>query len=170
LEIKKKKSYTNKNHSSEKIKEEEIKENQKRNQPHKFILYHYNIIILSFVIYASFLLLSCSKNNHLFQEAINKVGEEVISKHFLKDGSDLYSKYHEEYRHFKNVSYSGIEYNLTEADKLNKVEWRGYVTFDYDASRDYAEGTGWSKFRDGKTMQGLIKPLKIFLEKANGNW
>lgn len=118
-----------------------------------------------------FLLLSCSNNDKLHDEAVKKVDEIVFEKYFLKEGNDWYSKSDRGYIQLKVVNIISSCRNITEADKLNNIEWSGYVTFECSSVRDYNANLGsWDSWRDTKMLGDLFKPLKVRIQNVNGKW
>lgn len=61
---------------------------------------------------------------------------------------------------------------LTEADKLNGIEWRGSVSFAGALERTaFPGGNGWGDWKDGRpTAPTAITLVNRYLEKKNGEW
>ena len=128
-------------------------------------------ISISFVLLLTLLVgMSCSKRDNLTDEAVKKVDEIVFEKYFLREGNDWYSKSNAGFIQIKVVNIISSCRNLTEADKLNNVEWSGYVTLECSSVRDYNLNiNSWDSWRDTKVL-GDFKSLKVRIEKIKDKW
>ena len=131
---------------------------------------YYNLIILLFILLVG---ISCSNSDNLSDEAVKKVDEIVYDKYFLKVGNDWYSKSDKGYIQLKVVNIISSCRKLTEADKLNNIEWSGFVTYECSSVRFYdLISRNWDSWRDANFLRDMdvFEPLKVRIEKTNGKW
>lgn len=71
---------------------------------------------------------------------------------------------------FKDVEFEVKGKPLTEADKLNNVEWRGAASFSYKAWRYYdLDQKEWNKWISGKPIMEA-PPNVVAIRKQNARW
>lgn len=68
---------------------------------------------------------------------------------------------------FKNPKVTVTSEQLTQADKLNGIEWKGSLYFSAEAWRNYYDGQ-WSEWR--QNFMGVTAGLSGSLVKKNGEW
>lgn len=69
---------------------------------------------------------------------------------------------------FKNPKVSVKSQDLTQADKLNSIEWKGNSTFTAEAWRLYDVTGKWGPWRQGFTSLGV--GLGVTMYKQKGQW
>lgn len=69
---------------------------------------------------------------------------------------------------FKNPKVSVKSQDLTQADKLNGIEWKGNSTFTAEAWRLYDVTGKWGPWRQGFTSLGV--GLGVTMYKQKGQW
>jgi hypothetical protein len=70
---------------------------------------------------------------------------------------------------YKNVNFSVTADKLTEADKLNGVEWQGRAYMKWTLIRCFGEPLKegqWTKWQDGRSDASY----KVFLQRKGGEW
>ena len=66
--------------------------------------------------------------------------------------------------HMKDIYYVAQQQDITYADKLNGLEWKGEGSLMYKASRTYKQDTGWTAWQAGEALESLN------IQKRNGKW
>ena len=96
-----------------------------------------------------------------FVEAqLTKCGDSYYGVRKIGNDSGLYQ--------FKNPKVSVKSQELTEADKLNNVEWKGNSTFSAETWRLYDVTGKWGPWRQGFTSLGV--GLGVTMYKQKGQW
>jgi hypothetical protein len=77
------------------------------------------------------------------------------------------------YREYKGFSYAVWPSGLTEADKLNGYEWKGFTSLHSNSYRTLF-GRRWSEWKDGSPEPSgvamFVGSLAVPLDKKNGRW
>src|SRR6266446_588111 len=68
---------------------------------------------------------------------------------------------------FKGVSLYVIPIELTYADQLNKIEWKGYGGMTVKAARQFFRDKGWSEWWGN---EGTEQSPDSYVVKKNGKW
>jgi hypothetical protein len=124
---------------------------------------NYNIAILSFLTIFVVLYSSCSRStkSEIQQEAerraqkwwdasVAKCGEYYYTRIKWSDIVMGQLVHEDELYQLKNASYYVKETPLTEATKLNGIEWQGRIVIIATAHRKrYTDNSGWSSWADG---------------------
>lgn len=93
-------------------------------------------------------------------------------------GADYYTRDEDYLYQFKAVRISVGDNSLSQADKLNDVEFTGYTYFNVGVSRTYDLNSsnyefgdaGWSKWYDGLNIPKSYISMTMYLRKENGVW
>lgn len=137
---------------------------------HKKTRFGIALVLLS----AALLTGSFSQTQNLYSEAqsqaskfwlqrFKRCGDSFLSKSFI--GSKP-NQVFMGYREWKNLTWRVESRAITEADRLNGVEWLGYSWISASAVRDTNKtGKNWSPWMQGVKDAGEIKVLK-----KNGQW
>lgn len=116
----------------------------------------------------------------LQQEAL-KVAAQIFEQHWVRDGDSWFTSVHEPHGwaenvtiQIKDVTHVLNESRITEADRLNGIEWRGEIEIRPKASRAHApkqtpqyQFVGWREWQDG--MDFLVTNHITLMKKA-GKW
>ena len=101
------------------------------------------------------------KQAQQFVEAqLTKCGDSYYGVRKLANDSGLYQ--------FKNPKVSVKSQELTQADKLNGIEWKGSSTFSAETWRLYDVTGKWGPWRQGFTSLGI--GLGVTMYKHKGQW
>jgi hypothetical protein len=104
-------------------------------------------------------------------EEAQKVAEQFWYSVLTKCGDSYYAKDNREIAgaelltyQFNEVSVTVSPDRLTEADRLNGVEWDGFAILRAKTSRSHL--SGWGPWRDGSVFTGN----SVILKRVNGRW
>jgi hypothetical protein len=152
---------------------------------------NYNVTILSLLTIFVALYSSCSQSakSEIQQEAESRA-QKWWDASVAKCGDYYYTRvkwsdfvrgqlvHENEFYQLKNASYYVKETPLTEATKLNGIEWQGRIAFVASAHRKHTDSWGWTPWTDGvPPTQSDLAPLveaRSLLDKGfskkNGQW
>jgi hypothetical protein len=97
-------------------------------------------------------------------DEINNLSESYWSQYLCRKNNSSYIVFDNTLYELKGVSFKGINYELSPADKLNGVEKSGNLSANAIASRSYSKDGIWTRWSDYKP------PMNVSAEKINGQW
>lgn len=119
--------------------------------------------------------LSCSSSSALLSNAEAEAGEQAqkfVEAQLARCGDSYYGirkvANDNSLYQFKNPKVVVKSEVLSQADKLNGVEWKGGSDFSAETWRSYAKPGGWGSWRQGFMSLGV--GLSVRMAKRNGQW
>jgi hypothetical protein len=118
---------------------------------------------------------SCSSSSALLSNADAEAGEQAqkfVEAQLARCGDSYYGirkvANDNSLYQFKNPKTSVKSEVLSQADKLNGVEWKGGSDFSAETWRSYGKSGGWGSWRQGFMSLGV--GLSVRMIKHNGQW
>lgn len=116
-----------------------------------------------------------SSNLSQDQEA-NQQARQFWDARITQCGEDYFTRNRYSIRQFKNLQIIVTALGVTQADRLNGIEWQGRTVVKAEASRLYSskrtvnEDIGWSKWSQGLGDALEVVGLIAEIRKENGQW
>ena len=157
-----------------------VLEHNAKSEPHLFGLFGaYEWDIKSLNDPVPYMLLELESSDSIKRKHVSAkteaetLAKEWVNSHFLIHKGSWYTSYPNGFMaQFKNVRHEVEAGEVTKADKLNGIEWKGSITYTCDVYRDYNardfnfKKKGWQDWKN--CNGGLI--LNFILVKKAGSW
>ena len=131
----------------------------------------FTVITLASILFCA----SCSSSSALLSNADAEAGEQAqkfVEAQLARCGDSYYGirkvANDNSLYQFKNPKTSVKSEVLSQADKLNGVEWKGGSDFSAETWRSYGKPGGWGSWRQGFMSLGV--GLSVRMIKRNGQW
>ena len=100
----------------------------------------------------------------LSEQAIDVIKRDVWTRRYSLCGNNWVTKYYGRIRQFRNINFYTRPSNLSNADRVNGVEWKGQVRVSAPLLRYFNRDFTWGEWQD------VSAEHFFYLEKKNGKW
>lgn len=134
-----------------------------------------HLLTISITLYTALLCSSCWPSSTLISNSDTEARDQAqkfVEAQFTRCGDSYYGirkvANDNGLYQFRNPKVSVKSQELTQADKLNGIEWRGSSNFSAEEWRMYSVTGEWTSWREGFTS--LDVGLSVNMYKENGQW